>query len=91
MVDVVDSPALSPEQKELVLRRFENRIGKDGAMRVISQETRSLAENKELAIKRFAELVRDAVRQVRIRRRHGSARGLSSGLGGEEAARLAEK
>ncbi|MGA2224810.1 MAG: hypothetical protein ABSH41_10250 [Syntrophobacteraceae bacterium] len=42
--DVVNSPSLSPEQKELVLRRLENRIGKDGVMRVISQQTRSQAK-----------------------------------------------
>src|SRR5208337_733977 len=53
--DVVNSPALSPEQKELVMSRLGNRIGKNGVLRVISQQTRSQAENKELAIERFVE------------------------------------
>ena len=67
--DVVSSPALSPEQKELVLRRLENRIGKDGVMRVISQQTRSQVENKELAVERFVELLRDALRKTQIRKK----------------------
>jgi ribosome-associated protein len=67
--DVVNSPTLSPEQKELILRRLQNRIGKDGLLRVISQQTRSQAENRELAIMRFVELLRDAVRQVPTRKK----------------------
>ena len=39
--DVVNSPGLSPEQKELVISRLKTRIGKDGLLRVISQQTRS--------------------------------------------------
>jgi ribosome-associated protein len=67
--DVVNSPTLSPEQKELITRHLGNRIGKDGLLRVISQQTRSQAENRELAIERFVELLRDAVRQVPIRKK----------------------
>ncbi len=64
--DVVNSPSLSPEQKELILRRIGSRIGKDGVLRVISQKPRSQAENRELAVERFVELLRDAVRQVPV-------------------------
>ncbi|MHC1725904.1 MAG: alternative ribosome rescue aminoacyl-tRNA hydrolase ArfB [Syntrophobacteraceae bacterium] len=66
---VVNSPSLSPEQKELILRRLATRISKEGILRVISQQTRSQLENKELAIERFAELLRDALRQVPIRKK----------------------
>jgi ribosome-associated protein len=65
--DVVNSPSLSPEQKELIQGRLATRIGKDGVLRVISQQTRSQIENKELAKERFVELLRDAVKQVPIR------------------------
>jgi ribosome-associated protein len=67
--DVVNSPNLSPEHKELILRRIGTRIGKNGVLRVISQKTRSQAANRELAMERFVELLRDAVRQVPIRRK----------------------
>ena len=67
--DVVNSPTLSPEQKELISRRLENRISKDGVLRVISQKTRSQAANLELAVERFIELLRNAVKQVLTRKR----------------------
>ena len=73
--DVVNSPALSPEQKELIMSRLVNRIGKDGVLRVISQQTRSQVENKELAVERFVELLRDAVKQVPIRKKTRVSKG----------------
>ena len=53
----------------MVMRRLASRIGKDGLLRVISQQTRSQVENKELAVGRFVELMRDAVKQVPVRRK----------------------
>ncbi len=67
--DVANSSSLSPEQKELIMRRLANRIGKDGVLRVISQQTRSQLENKELAIERFVELMNEALRQAPIRKK----------------------
>ncbi len=37
----MNAPSLSPEHKELVSLRLQNRIGKNGVLRVISQQTRS--------------------------------------------------
>lgn len=51
--DVINSPTLSPEQKELIVRRIGSRIGRDGVLRVISQKTRSRAANREPASNRF--------------------------------------
>jgi len=73
--DVVNSPGLSPEQKELVISRLKTRIGKDGLLRVISQQTRSQVENKELAIERFAELLRDALERVPLRKKTRVSKG----------------
>lgn len=67
--DVVNSPSLSPDQKELVMRRLKNRIDKEGVLRVISQQTRSQAANKELTVERFVELLRDTLRQAPIRKK----------------------
>ena len=67
--DVGNSPSLSPEHKELVMRRLGNRIGKDGAMKVMSQKTRSKAENRELAVEWFVQLMQDALRQVQVKKR----------------------
>jgi ribosome-associated protein len=82
--DVVNSPALSPEQKELIMSRLQNRIGKNGVLRVIAQQTRSQVENKELAVERFVELLRDAVKQVPIRKKTRVSRA-------DKARRLNEK
>ncbi|MHC1725004.1 MAG: aminoacyl-tRNA hydrolase [Syntrophobacteraceae bacterium] len=73
--DVGNSPSLSPEQKELILRRLSTRISKEGILRVISQQTRSQLENKELAIERFAELLRDALRQIPERKKTRVSKG----------------
>ncbi len=67
--DVANSPSLSPEQKELIVRRIGSRIGKDGVLRVISQKTRSQAANRELAVERFIELLRNTVKQVPTRKK----------------------
>jgi ribosome-associated protein len=72
---VVNSPSLSQDQKDLILSRLANRIGKDGLLRVISQQTRSQVENKELAIERFSELLRDALKQVPIRKKTRVSKG----------------
>jgi ribosome-associated protein len=48
--DVANSPSFEQEQKELTMRRLANRIGKGGLLRIISQQTRSQVENKELAV-----------------------------------------
>ena len=73
--DVVNSPSLSPEQKDMVMLRLATRIGKNGVLRVISQQTRSQVENKELAVERFVELMRDALRQVPIRKKTRVSKG----------------
>ena len=67
--DVVNSPGLSQEQKNLVMRRLKTRIGKDGVLLVISQQTRSQAANRELVVERVAELLRDAIRLVPVRKK----------------------
>jgi ribosome-associated protein len=46
-----------------------NRICKDGVLRVISQQTRSQAVNREPAVERFVELIREAVRLVPTRKK----------------------
>jgi ribosome-associated protein len=73
--DVINSAGLTAEQEEFVLRRLRIRIGKDGVLRVISQQTHSQVENKELAVERFVELMRDALKQVPIRKKTGVSKG----------------
>jgi len=67
--DVVNSPSLSEDQKALILRRLASRVSKEGVLRVVSQETRSQAANREAASERFAELLRAALQQEPARRK----------------------
>ncbi len=67
--DLANSPSLSPEDKDLIMSRLRNRIGKDGVLRVTCQKTRSQTENKELATTRFIELLLDALKQIPIRKK----------------------
>jgi ribosome-associated protein len=65
--DLINSPSLTSEQKQLVLDGLATRISKKGILRVISQKTRSQAANKEVALERFIELLQQA-RPTRISR-----------------------
>ncbi len=67
--DVVNSQALSGEQKELIMRRLATRIGKDGVLRFTSQQTRSQAANRELVVERFADSLCEALKQPPARKR----------------------
>jgi ribosome-associated protein len=67
--DVTNSPNLSQEQKELLMRRLKSRVSKAGILRVTSQETPSQAANRNFATERFVELLRDALRQVPKRKK----------------------
>ncbi len=55
--DVVNSTLLSPEQKEVILNKLGNRITKDGILQIIVQAERSQLGNKEIAVKKFYELL----------------------------------
>ena len=61
--DVTNSPSLTLEQKELIFVQLATRISKEGVLRVVSQQTRSQAANRQLATERFVQLLQDALRQ----------------------------
>jgi len=82
--DVISSPSLSPEQKGLVFERLYKRIGRNGVLRVMSQQTRSQVANRELAIMRFVELLQDALKEAPTRKEMRVSRA-------EKLRRLAEK
>jgi ribosome-associated protein len=66
--DVINSPSLTPEQKQRVLDGLATRISKKGILRVISQKTRSQATNKEVALERFIGLLQQALKREPKRR-----------------------
>ena len=65
--DVDHSAALDPEQRKRIRAKLATRISKDGILQVTSQRTRSQDLNREDVLKRFAELLRNALHQEKSR------------------------
>lgn len=59
--DVRNSPSLSEELRARFEEKLRTRITNDGMFRVSSQKFRTQAANKEAAVARFIELLRDAL------------------------------
>jgi ribosome-associated protein len=64
----VETLPLSDAQKELVRDRLRGRITKDGVLRVTSQAERSQLANRDRALARIEELLRDAIEERKPRR-----------------------
>jgi ribosome-associated protein len=64
LFDVEGSALLSPQQRESVRSRLPGRINRDGILRVVSQRHRTQLANREAAVRRFAELLREALTEA---------------------------
>jgi ribosome-associated protein len=72
--DVAGSPSLALEQRERLRERLPTRIDRRGVLRVTSQRHRTQAANREAAVERFVELLRDALREDPVRKATRPAR-----------------
>ena len=68
-LDVAGSPSLTDVQKARIRSRLAARMSREGVLHVVSQQTRSQARNRELAVERLAELLREALATRPPRRR----------------------
>ena len=59
--NLLESSALSEEQKQRLLISLENRLTKDNVLQLQCDESRSQHKNKTIIIKRFLELIRDGL------------------------------
>ncbi len=66
--DLDGAQSLSVDQVACLRRRLASRLTKQGELRVASQSHRSQKRNREDAIERFAELLRDALAPIPERR-----------------------
>ena len=64
----VDALPLSDDRKQLVRERLAGRISKAGVLRVTSQAERSQLANRDRALARIEELLRDALYERTIRK-----------------------
>lgn len=69
LFDVRNSPSLSQRQKESIRRRLATRINQEGVLRVVCQRHRTQAANRRGATQRFVELLVDALKKRRPRRK----------------------
>ena len=65
----VDTLPLSDAQKALIRDRLAGRINRDGVLHVTSQAERSQLANRDRALARMEELLRDAIEPPKPRKR----------------------
>ncbi len=65
---VQQSAFLSDRKKEIILSKLSNRISNDGVLHLQCDETRSQLQNKEIVIKRFFNILQEALKPVKKRR-----------------------
>lgn len=61
--DLAASLALTDEQKDRLRERLATRITRAGILHVTSQKHRTQADNREAAVARFAELLREGLHE----------------------------
>jgi len=61
LFDLDASPSLDDAAKARIREALGKRVGKDGVLQVVSQTTRSQWANREIAVERFAALLRAAL------------------------------
>lgn len=67
--DAANSRSFSDEQKERIHRRLAGRADKNGVVRIVSQRHRTQRANREAAVGRLGELLRDALKKEKARKK----------------------
>jgi ribosome-associated protein len=67
--NVKESETLSESQRELLLQKLRSRLDTNGILRVVAGERRSQLRNREAAVQRLNELVQQALKKPRQRRK----------------------
>ncbi|MCH8820731.1 MAG: aminoacyl-tRNA hydrolase [Acidobacteria bacterium] len=69
LFDLEDSPSLSRVQKERIQKRLATRISNQGVLRLVCQRHRRQVANKREVVERFGQLMADALRIRRPRKK----------------------
>ena len=67
LFDVAASPSLSDQQRDIILRRNQSRIDATGLLHIVSGESRSQWQNRQIALGKFIELLQEALKPVKKR------------------------
>ena len=66
--NVVESPSLSEAQKQQILTRLGRRVSAAGVLQVVSQTSRSQADNRQAARARLISFIREALTSTPMRK-----------------------
>ena len=67
--DLPASQALSEEEKTILLESIKNRLTKDGRLILQCDESRHQHRNKEIVIKRFAQIIKEGLIEPKKRKK----------------------
>lgn len=67
--DVENSLILNDDEKKRILLKLQNRIDKNGILQIVAQTERSQLMNKLKAQKRFYELIENALKKEKVRKK----------------------
>lgn len=65
--DVNNSKSFSDEEKEILNKKLTNKISKEGILRIVCSESRSMLKNKDLCLKKFYETIDLALKKPKKR------------------------
>jgi ribosome-associated protein len=68
--NVDESEILTDEEKERITEKLKNKITDDGFLLISSQESRSQAKNKAIAIEKFYDILESALKEPKKRKRY---------------------
>src|SRR6185369_13704637 len=66
--NVKDSILLTPEEKELLLQKLSTRLTTEGVLLLSAQDKRSQLQNKEEAVRKFDQLLKQAFTKKKKRK-----------------------
>jgi len=66
--DLANAAGFTDAQKGRILRRLATRADKNGVIRVVSQRYRTQKANRECAVERLVELLREALKRRAVRK-----------------------
>jgi ribosome-associated protein len=69
LFDIHNSKFLSEEQKNTINIKLQNRINDEGVLLISEESSRSQQQNKELAVKKFLELIAKSLVKQKARRK----------------------
>lgn len=68
-LDILNCPYFSERQKNMLAITLKGRIDKQGVLQISSQQSRSQAANRNTALQRMAQLIDQAIKPKRVRKK----------------------